>query len=68
MKEFNDVRNMSVILEPKGKKVSVMGSGMGMPSIESILMNYIQNIVEAIIRIGSAGSYSEKQTYMMLSL
>ncbi|NLZ25581.1 MAG: purine-nucleoside phosphorylase [Clostridiales bacterium] len=47
--------------EYKGKKVSVMASGMGMPSI-SIYSYELFNIygVETIIRIGSAGALSEK--------
>lgn len=43
----------------KGKKVSVMASGMGMPSIGIYSYElYTQYGVETIIRIGSAGSYS----------
>ncbi len=43
----------------KGKKVSVMASGMGMPSIGIYSYElYTQYGVENIIRIGSAGSYS----------
>ena len=44
-----------------GKKISVMGSGMGMPSIGIYsyeLFNFYG--VETIVRIGSAGSYDEK--------
>jgi purine-nucleoside phosphorylase len=43
----------------KGKKVTVMGSGMGMPSI-GIYSYELYNVygVENIIRIGSCGSYS----------
>lgn len=42
----------------KGKRVSVMGSGMGMPSI-GIYSHELFSVydVKAIIRIGSAGSY-----------
>ena len=44
-----------------GKPVSVMGSGMGMPSIGIYSYElYTQYDVENIIRIGSAGSYSEQ--------
>ena len=45
----------------KGKKVSVMASGMGMPSI-SIYSYELFNVygVENIIRVGSIGSLSEK--------
>ncbi|SFQ24718.1 purine-nucleoside phosphorylase [Lachnospiraceae bacterium XBB1006] len=43
----------------KGKKVSVMASGMGMPSIGIYSYElFSQYGVETIIRIGSAGSYS----------
>ena len=43
----------------KGKKVSVMASGMGMPSIGIYSYElYTQYGVETIIRVGSAGSYS----------
>ena len=45
----------------QGKPVSVMGSGMGMPSIGIYSYEvYTQYGVENIIRIGSAGSYSER--------
>lgn len=45
----------------KGVPVSVMGSGMGMPSIGIYSYElFTQYGVENIIRIGSAGSYSEK--------
>ena len=43
----------------KGKKVSVMGSGMGMPSIGIYSYElYKFYDVENIIRIGSGGAYS----------
>lgn len=59
---FNDVRGMLGYTGTyKGRPVSVMGSGMGMPSIGIYSYElYAQYGVEAIIRIGSAGSYSEK--------
>lgn len=45
----------------KGKRVSVMGSGMGMPSIGIYSHElYTQYGVEKIIRIGSAGSYKKE--------
>ena len=45
----------------QGQPVSVMGSGMGMPSIGIYSYElYTQYGVENIIRIGSAGSYTEK--------
>ena len=60
--QFNDVRNMfGYTGEYKGKKVSVMGSGMGMPSIGIYSYElYSKYGVENIIRIGSAGSYCEE--------
>ncbi len=60
-KEFNNVRNMFGYTGTyKGVEVSVMGSGMGMPSIGIYSYElYTQYGVENIIRIGSAGSYSE---------
>ena len=45
----------------KGKRVSVMASGMGMPSIGIYSYELFSFYgVENIIRIGSAGSYTEK--------
>ncbi len=45
----------------RGRPVSVMGSGMGMPSIGIYSYElYSRYGVENIIRIGSAGSYTEK--------
>lgn len=45
----------------QGRPISVMGSGMGMPSIGIYSYElYTQYGVENIIRIGSAGSYTEK--------
>ncbi len=55
----NGVRNMfGYTGYYNGKKVSVMGSGMGMPSI-GIYSYELYNVygVENIIRVGSAGSY-----------
>ncbi len=62
VKKFNTVRNMFGYTGLyKGKEVSVMGSGMGMPSIGIYSYElYTEYKVESIIRIGSAGSYSEK--------
>ena len=59
--QFNNVRNMFGYTGTyKGKQVSVMGSGMGMPSIGIYSFElFSQYGVEAIIRIGSAGSYRE---------
>lgn len=61
VKCFNEVRNMLGFTgEYKGKKVSVMGSGMGMPSI-GIYSYELYSIydVENIIRIGSMGAFSD---------
>ncbi len=59
---FNDVRNMLGYTGLyKGHKVSVMGSGMGMPSIGIYSYElYDQYGVESIIRVGSAGAYTDK--------
>lgn len=61
IKEFNTVRNMFGYTGTyKGKEVSVMGSGMGMPSIGIYSYELYNDYgVESIIRVGSAGSYSE---------
>ncbi len=58
---FNTVRNMFGYTGTyKGKKISVMGGGMGMPSIGIYtyeLFNFYD--VDNIIRIGSAGGFSD---------
>ena len=56
---FNNVRNMYGFTGTyQGHKISVMGSGMGMPSIGIYSYElYTVYGVENIIRIGSAGSY-----------
>lgn len=59
---FNEVRNMFGYTGTyKGKKISVMGGGMGMPSI-GIYSYELYNFygVESIIRIGSAGGISDE--------
>ncbi len=60
VEQINGVRNMfGYTGKYKGKKVSVMGSGMGMPSIGIYSYElYSFYGVESIIRVGSAGSYS----------
>ena len=60
--QFNSVRNMFGYTGTyKGKKVSVMGSGMGMPSIGIYSHElYSSYGVESIIRIGTAGAYKEE--------
>lgn len=59
--QFNSVRNMLGYTGTyKGKRISVMGGGMGMPSIGIYsyeLFNFYD--VDNIIRIGTAGSLSE---------
>lgn len=59
--QFNTVRNMFGYTGTyKGTKISVMGSGMGMPSMGIYSYElYSFYGVESIIRIGSAGSYVE---------
>ncbi|SET09869.1 purine-nucleoside phosphorylase [[Clostridium] polysaccharolyticum] len=58
---FNTVRNMFGYTGTyKGKEVSVMGGGMGIPSIGIYSYELYQFYgVENIIRIGSAGGYSD---------
>jgi len=58
---FNELRGMLGFTGIyKGKKISVMGSGMGMPSIGIYSYELFKFYgVEKIIRIGSCGSYSE---------
>lgn len=60
--QFNNVRNMfGYTGYYKGKKVTVMGSGMGMPSIGIYSYElYAFYDVESIIRIGSCGSYKKE--------
>jgi len=59
--QFNAVRNMfGYTGNYKGKKISVMGSGMGMPSIGIYSYELFKFYgVETIIRLGSAGSYTD---------
>ena len=58
---FNDVRNMYGYTGTyEGREISVMGSGMGMPSFTLYAYELFRFFdVEAIIRIGSAGGLSE---------
>ena len=62
VKMFNDVRNMYGCTGTyKGKEVSVMGSGMGMPSIGIYSYElYSQYDVENIIRIGTCGANAQE--------
>ena len=56
---INEVRGMLAYTGTyNGKKVSVMGSGMGMPSIGIYSYELFTEFgVETIVRVGSAGSY-----------
>lgn len=58
----NDVRGIHGYTgEYRGKRVSVMASGMGMPSIGIYSYELFKFYdVENIVRIGSAGSYTDK--------
>ncbi|MDR1858100.1 MAG: purine-nucleoside phosphorylase [Treponema sp.] len=59
--EFTQVRGMLGFTGTyRGKPVSVMGSGMGMPSIGIYSYElFTEYGVDAIVRIGSAGGYSD---------
>lgn len=61
VRQVNDVRGMfGYTGKYNGKEISVMGSGMGMPSIGIYSYELFTNYdVDRIIRIGSAGSYSK---------
>ncbi len=62
VKQINSVRGMLGYTGTyKGRKISVMGSGMGMPSIGIYSYELFKFYgVENIVRIGSCGSYSPK--------
>lgn len=62
VRQVNSVRNMLAFTgEYKEKEITVMASGMGMPSIGIYSYElYTVYGVENIIRVGSAGSYVEK--------
>ncbi len=59
---FNNVRGMlGYTGEYKGKRISVMGSGMGMPSMGIYSYELFKFFdVDKIIRIGSTGAYKEE--------
>lgn len=59
VKQYNSVRNMLGFTGMyKGKRVSVQGSGMGIPSISIYATELFKNYgVKNIIRIGTAGSF-----------
>tara|TARA_R110002072_G_scaffold117281_10_gene248255 strand:- start:2704 stop:3402 length:699 start_codon:yes stop_codon:yes gene_type:complete len=58
---FNEVRGMLGYTGTyKGKKISAMGTGMGVPSISIYAHELITEFgVKNLIRVGSAGSYQE---------
>ncbi|MHA7943235.1 purine-nucleoside phosphorylase [Formosa sp. 3Alg 14/1] len=58
---FNTVRNMFGYTGTyKGKRISVMGTGMGIPSISIYATELIKDFgVKNLIRVGSAGSYQK---------
>lgn len=70
VRQFNSVRNMFGFTGTyKGKEISVMGSGMGMPSIGIYSYElYTKYDVENIIRIGSAGAYCDELDMLDLVL
>ncbi|GHV47363.1 purine nucleoside phosphorylase DeoD-type [Spirochaetia bacterium] len=59
---FNDVRGMLGFTgQYKGKRVSVMGTGMGMPSLSIYVTELVKFYgVKNLIRVGTAGSCQEK--------
>lgn len=59
--QFNNVRGMMGFTGTyKGKPVSAMGSGMGMPSIGIYSYElFTQYDVDSIIRVGTAGGYAD---------
>ncbi|MCL1803994.1 MAG: purine-nucleoside phosphorylase [Eubacteriaceae bacterium] len=61
-KLVNDVRGMLAYTGTyKGSEITVMGSGMGMPSIGIYSYElFTEYGVESIIRVGSCGAYSDK--------
>lgn len=62
VKQFNRVRNMFGFSGTyQGKEISVMGSGMGIPSIGIYAHELYTNYgVESILRVGSCGAYSKE--------
>ncbi|MEO6348156.1 MAG: purine-nucleoside phosphorylase [Aquaticitalea sp.] len=58
---FNKIRNMFGFTGTyKGKRISTMGTGMGVPSISIYAHELIDEYgVKNLIRVGSAGSYQE---------
>lgn len=70
VRTFNTIRNMFGFTGTyKDKEISVMGSGMGMPSIGIYSYElYTKYDVENIIRVGSAGAYCDELDLMDLVL
>ena len=68
--QFNAVRGMlGYTGEYRGRKVSVMGTGMGMPSIGIYSYELFRFYdVDAIIRVGSAGAYVSERNLFDLVL
>ncbi len=62
VEQFNSVRNMLGYTGTfQGKRISVMGSGMGMPSIGIYSYELFKFFdVENIVRIGSCGAYTDE--------
>lgn len=63
VKQYNTVRNMLGFTgtTPDGRRISVQGSGMGMPSLSIYANELIRDYdVKNIIRVGSAGSLSKE--------
>lgn len=62
IKQFNEVRNMfGYTGSYKGRQLSVMGSGMGMPSIGIYSYELFKEYdVDVIIRIGSCGAFKKE--------
>ena len=62
IKQVNSVRNMLAYTGTyKGKEITVMASGMGMPSIGIYSYELFKVYgVENIVRVGSAGAYVDK--------
>lgn len=62
IKQVNSVRNMLAYTGTyKGKEITVMASGMGMPSIGIYSYELFKIYgVESIVRVGSAGAYVDK--------
>lgn len=62
IKKINEIRGMYAFTGTyNGKDVSVMGSGMGMPSIGIYSYELFSEYgVETILRVGSCGAYSDK--------